>query len=194
MATIRFNSLVKGVSGSLGNAVFRQVGKRTILAGKSSSSKPQSEQQRENRMKFRAAAMYSKAMMLDPQKKAYYQQKAKKLKLPNAYTAAIADYMRKGEIKVIDHSKYNGKAGDVIHIKVYKKDFAVNKVRVCICNAAGTSIESTMAIKKSNGDFIFRAAETLTLTPDIKIKVMVEDHLWNVVERSCLVRQLPLSH
>ena len=38
-------------------------------------------------------------MLMVPEKKAYYTHKAKKLKLPNAYTAAICDFMPKGEIK-----------------------------------------------------------------------------------------------
>jgi hypothetical protein len=184
MATIRFNSLVKGVSGSLGNAVFRQVGNRTILSGKSIPSKPQSEQQRENRMKFKAAALYAKAMMLDPQKKAYYLQKAKKLKLPNAYTAAITDYMRKGEIKEVDYSKYNGKAGDIIKIKVHKKHFAVNKVRVMICNNNGTTLQHALAIKKDHDTFIFRAPESIALPLGCNIKVVIEDHARNIVTRT----------
>lgn len=49
--------------------------------------------------------------MEDPALKAYYWRKAQKLKLPNAYTAALTDYMRKGKIESVNRKKYTGKIG-----------------------------------------------------------------------------------
>jgi hypothetical protein len=37
--------------------------------------------------------------MLDPEKKKRYNKKAKKLKLPNGYTAAVREFMRRGGSK-----------------------------------------------------------------------------------------------
>jgi hypothetical protein len=48
-------------------------------------------------------------MLHDPQKKGYYQQQAKRRKLPNAYTAAIAEYMSQPHLKEPgDSSKTTG--------------------------------------------------------------------------------------
>ncbi len=96
MATVSVNSITKGFEGSIGDMVFRQVYGKTIVTGKPRSPRKESEQQRDNRLKFRSASAWAKATVQDPEKKAYYQRIAKKLKLPNAYTAAISDYMRKG--------------------------------------------------------------------------------------------------
>ena len=161
MAIIQTNALVKGLSGSLGKLVFRQYGSKTILAGKGRSSRKQSAWQQENRNRFKCASAYAKAAMLNADKKAYYWHKAKKLKLPNAYTAAVSDYMRKGEIKETDISQYKGKAGNTIRIKTFKKDFAVHQVQVIIRYADGQIVESGLAYKKDQGVFLYKTTNTI---------------------------------
>lgn len=124
MATVSSNLLTKGFSGSMGPIVFRQLRGKTVIAGKPDKIlKQQSAQQRQNRDRFKAASIWAKQQMLDEEKKAYYWRKAKKLKLPNAYTAAVCDYMRKGEIKEVDTRRYKGNAGDEIKIIATKKRF-----------------------------------------------------------------------
>jgi hypothetical protein len=118
MATIRTNPLIEGLSGMLGQSiVFKNLRGRTIM-----TPKKQSEQQKANRSKFRQATYYAKAAMLDAEKKAYYQKKAKKLKLPNAYTAAITDYMR--PIKLKETHRTNA----VVTYRIVKKDFDVKQI------------------------------------------------------------------
>jgi hypothetical protein len=102
MAIVTTNPIVNGLSGMLGQTlVFKILRGKTIVASRPRPAKTQSEQQRQNRSKFRQAATWAKTMLHDPQQKTYYQQQAKKLKLPNAYTAAITDYMRKPQLKEI---------------------------------------------------------------------------------------------
>ena len=108
MAIVRNNPFTKGFSGSIGNIVFRQLSGKTVVSAKRERVTKQSAQQRDNRMRFRSATYWAKAQMLDPEKKAFYLRKAKKLKLPNAYTAAIADYMRKSTIKSINVKSRDG--------------------------------------------------------------------------------------
>jgi hypothetical protein len=181
MATVRLNAVTKGMSGSIGNLMFRQTYGRTIVSAKPRPSKKQSEQQRVNRSRFKMATGWAKAQMLDPDKKAYYWRKAKKLKLPNAYTAAISDYMRKGEIKEINTKAYKGKAGDMIHFKIHKKDFAVRDVSVAVYTLDGRIIESGYAAKKDNGRFIYKASQTLQEKIPIKIRIQLNEHVWNAV-------------
>jgi hypothetical protein len=187
MAVIHTNSFVKGFSGRLGSVVFRQVRGKTIMAGKPDKIAKQSTLQRENRIRFKVASAWAKAQMQDPDKKAYYWRKAKKLKLPNAYTAAISDYMRKGEIKEIDTRQYKGKAGDVIRIKIQKKDFAVHKVQVTIYAADGNVIESSMAMKKDRDAFIFKATQSPHDKAPHKIRIVVCDHGRNEVTKEMVL-------
>src|SRR5258708_3859799 len=131
MAILTTNPVVNSFSGMLGKSlVFKNLRGKTILSSKPRPPKTQSVQQRANRSKFRAASRWAKiALLSDPEKKAYYQKKAKKLKLPNAYTAAIADYMRSA--KVQETSKREG----TVTYRVYKKDFGLRKVAVSIGGA-----------------------------------------------------------
>ena len=57
--------------------------------------------------------------------------KARKMKLPNAYTAAIADYMRSA--KVLQVNQYDDKTT----FAIYKKDFDVAHVAIVLNNEAG---------------------------------------------------------
>jgi hypothetical protein len=94
--------------------------------------------------------MWAKEVLLDPQAKAYYQQKARKLKLPNAYTAAITDFMRKPKVNIM-------KSGSVTTYAISKKDFALKKVELVLMNESG-QIEST-AGKESGGAWIVNVPE-----------------------------------
>lgn len=99
--------------------------------------------------------------MLDPQKKSFYLAKARKLKLPNAYTAAVSDYMRKSVISDINVNRYNGKEGGVISMKISKKDFDVCHAEITLYDKEGVEIESGIVSKKDRHRFFYRATETL---------------------------------
>lgn len=123
MAIVNTNPLVNGLSGMLGRTlVFKTLYGKTIVASRPRPPKTQSESQKANRSKFRDASRWARATLHDPKRKAYYQKKAEKLNLPNAYTAAIADYMRKPialKVKALtDKPTYT----------VFKKDFALKQV------------------------------------------------------------------
>jgi hypothetical protein len=123
MAIVSSNPIINGLSGMLGRTVvFKTLRGKTIMANRPCSPKTQSAEQKANRSKFKDASAYAKAAMLDPAKKEYYWKKAKKMKLPNAYTAAITDYMRKPTVTVI-HKNKNGGVTAVID----KKDFQLKK-------------------------------------------------------------------
>lgn len=102
MAIIKDNILTEGLSGMLGDViVFRQLRGKTIVANKPRRPRSESAHQRENRLRFRTASAFAKLALKDPQKKVYYIAKARKLNLPNAYTAALTDYMRKPAITAV---------------------------------------------------------------------------------------------
>jgi len=186
MATVVFNAATKGFSGAIGNLLFRQLHGKTIVSRKPHVRKKQSELQRTNRLKFRDASYWAKVTVRDPERKAYYLRMAKKLKLPNAYTAAISDYMRKGEIKEIDTRQYKGNAGDVIRIKAYKKDFAITTVKITLKGEAGNVIESGKAVMK-NGVFVYKTRNTLPEKIPVKLNVSLSNNGMNAIDRDVLV-------
>ncbi len=131
MAIIKSNDMIEGISGMIGNHVFKQVRGKTIMCSRPPRPSTESNQQKENRDRFRKASQWAKTVLLDRDQKAYYQKKAFKLKLPNAYTAAIADYMRSA--KVTQVNRYADKTTFSIH----KKDFALAQVEIVLSKDAG---------------------------------------------------------
>ncbi|MBT1702589.1 hypothetical protein [Chryseosolibacter indicus] len=177
MAIIHTNPIIKGVRGSLGGVMFRRVGKTTILSAKPSAPKKQSEQQRNNRLKFKEASAFAKHILKDPQKKIYYQHKAKKLRYPNAYTAALTDYMRKIEVRKVERLQCKDKK-DIVKVNVAKQDFTVRAVKVAICNQEGLAVFSAVAEKRDNTTFIFQIPHSY-LHHCYKLKVIAEDNTTN---------------
>jgi hypothetical protein len=187
MATIQSNMLTSSLSGSIGHIVFRQLRGKTIVANKPKEIKKQSEQQRENRRRFKHAAAWAKGQMLDENKKAHYWRIAKKLKLPNAYTAAVCDYMREGEIKEVDTRHYKGRAGDMIRMKITKKDLAVKSVEVSLRDDAGNVIEKNLAIRKDKNVFIYKATTTIAGHRQVHLRVSITDPMWNTVKKEMVM-------
>jgi len=138
MAIIKNNDMIEGISGMIGNHVFKQVRGKTIMCKRPPKPLVQSDQQKENRDRFRKASRWAKEVLLDAEKKAYYQKKARKLKLPNAYTAAIADYMRCA--KVMQVNRY----ADKTTFSVYKKDFDVAQVDIVVSTDSGETETRTL--------------------------------------------------
>lgn len=153
------NPLLIGARGALGRTVVcKQVRGKTVMANMPKKPDPskETEAQRQTRHTFKNAAAYAKASMGDAALKAYYVRKAHQLKLPNAYTAALTDYLRQGKIEAVNRRKYTGKVGGEIMVIVRKKDFSVRQVEVCLSTTDGTFIEKGPAIQNKNGNWIYR--------------------------------------
>jgi hypothetical protein len=157
MAVVRMNDLVEGLSGKVGKIIFRTYRGKTYASSRPRKHKKQSEQQRSNREKFKLATQYAKSMMNDAAKKAYYKRIANQLALPNAYTAAITDYMRKPQIADIDAKKYTGKPGGHIAISAQKKNFKLDAVNVIISSSDNRIVEVGKAEYDGAGQWIFRS-------------------------------------
>lgn len=149
MAILKNNIITRGLSGMLGDViVFRTLRGKTVMANKPRKPSRQSELQRTNRSRFRNATAFAHAAMKDPEKKAYYWTKARKLKLPNAYTAAITDYMRRPAVSKVDISKPNGNAHGHLVITASKKEFALSSVEVNFLDKEGISLGTNTATLK----------------------------------------------
>src|SRR6218665_2519674 len=101
MASITSNVITSGLNGRLGDSlVFKTMRGKTFVTTPSRlpNNRKESTAQRGTRINFREASQWAQLILLDPERKAYYRQRAKALKLPNAYTAALTDFMRKVNI------------------------------------------------------------------------------------------------
>jgi hypothetical protein len=97
MATVSGNDLTTGLRGKVGQMmVFRVMHGKTFVsrAPRRPDKRKETAAQRKTRVTFKEASQWAKAMLVNPTKKEYYQQRAKDWNLTNAYTAAVKDYMR----------------------------------------------------------------------------------------------------
>ena len=96
MANASDNLLTSGFRGKLGELVFRNIRGKTFVsvAARKPDKRKESLAQRNTRLKFKEASCWAKNVILDPERNAYYKERAEACKLSNAYTAAVREYMR----------------------------------------------------------------------------------------------------
>jgi hypothetical protein len=145
------NPILQKHSGMLGNLVIRQVNGRTIISTRPKKRDVPTDHQLKTKARFMLAVDFAKRQMADAGIKAQYQ-KAAVRNIPNAYTAALKDFLNKPTVTLVDVKDYTGAIGSVIHVKA-QDDFEVVSVRVDIYDAANALLESGYAApnEKRNG-------------------------------------------
>ncbi len=106
MAIVENNDLTRGLRGRVGKwLVFRMVRGKTIAshAPRKPDPRKQSAAQRLTRSTFRDASAWAVRILMDPVKKQYYADIAKAQALPNAYTAAVREYMQRVTAKTTEN-------------------------------------------------------------------------------------------
>jgi len=147
MATITSNAMIDGMSGKFGDSfIFRTMRGKTFVSPlpRKPNKKKESEAQRNTRTTFRKAAEWAQCILLNPEKKAYYMQRAKKLDLPNAYTAAITDYMRKPKVTKLQ-------TRDGVTYCIHKKGFRVKEVKVEMTD--GLAVPPNIVVRQVNSEW-----------------------------------------
>jgi hypothetical protein len=93
MATSTSNILTRGFSGKLGGLVFRNCKDKTIIAqAPRKRSKPLSQKQKMQRIRFKVASQYAKKVIANPEASAVYARRLKPGK--SIYMLAMADHLR----------------------------------------------------------------------------------------------------
>jgi hypothetical protein len=101
MAKIPPSSPLHGLSGRIGNLLYRQVNGETIVQVYTAPKGARSAAQQQHTHKMRQATQQAKTALNDPAVRAYYESKRKRLNAPNAYVAALTDILRNGCIDKI---------------------------------------------------------------------------------------------
>lgn len=95
MAKIKLNPMISGLSGKMGNVIFRRLanGEVSVSRVPVKSTAEASEAQKAQRERFKQAVAYAKAALTDPETRAFYEAAAAALhKTP--YTLAVSDYFQ----------------------------------------------------------------------------------------------------
>jgi len=90
------NPLLKGLRGRVGELVFRNLNGKTVVSKyiAKQDKKKESLHQASNRHKFKEASARAKLLLDDPAMREFFNEEARRLKLPNAYTAAVRTALR----------------------------------------------------------------------------------------------------
>lgn len=138
MAIITNNAYLEGMSGKIGNIVYRQVNDKTVAGKPPVFTLPWAERQIAHREKMKAAAFYAKRAMADPEKYAFYQ--AVRTKGNNAYNMAIKDYFSPPEIISVNLEGYRFREGGEIIIDL-NDNLSITGVVVQIMAPDGSIVE-----------------------------------------------------
>jgi hypothetical protein len=151
MGESKNNLAIEGLSGQVGNLVFRRRkadGKVFVSVHPAAHEGAPSEAQQKVTARFQEAVIYGKSVTADPATKALYAEKASAGQ--SAYNVAVADFFNAPDIKEVDLSGYNGQVDSTIKIKVVD-DFKVAKVQVKIANEDGSVVEEGDAQLQTDG-------------------------------------------
>jgi len=186
MAILSSSSPLQGLTGLIGNTMFRTVNGKTVVShyrkpDKRKAKRKETELQKLYRARFAEASRYAKEALRDIDTYEYYKRKAKKLGVPNAYTAAITDYMRKGSIEKIDASKFE-KKGEVV-VRTTRKDLDFTSLTLNVTTRNGDIIIQTIAKRQGNGLWSFRYPGVPPKLSEVRLWVEARDRVGHVVSR-----------
>jgi hypothetical protein len=180
MAHAKHNTITHGYRGLFGNIVFRWVyGKSVMQSRPDFSNVKWSKSQKACRKRFGGAMGYAQQAIKDPEKKRFYEKKAKGR--CSACNMAVSDYMLNPKIRDINMDDYHGHKGDTIQVDAWDK-YGVAAVLVFILNALGQEIESGMAVRMlDTGLWTYQAMEDFPPGRSGRVVVRVIDHTGNSV-------------
>ena len=151
-------------------------GNQSILANKPKRRRKirvPSDEQKEVRLKFKAAVTYAQTVLNDPPLKLDYLAAARPGQ--SAFNVAFSDAYLGPEISNLDTSAYKGIAGNQFRVRV-QDNFYVKQVMFYILEPDGSEIESGVATLESNGlDYFYIAKVNNPELQGTIIRVTAED-------------------
>lgn len=179
MSKVKTNPIITGLSGKLGDLVFRQKGDRIIMAKAPQNNAEPTEKQKLHRERFTRAASFAKGQLQSTEGKALYEAIAKRKGHDSAFAAALTDYMKAPTITEVVVNGYKGNIDDSIFAHPMD-DTSVASVKVEILAADGSALESGDAVAHESG--LFWTYKATTANPGYaggKVKVTVTDRPGN---------------
>ncbi len=184
MAILSTTSPLHGATGLIGNIILRTIDGKTVASvynqpSRRKMKRRETELQKLYRARFAEASRYAKEALRDIDTYEYYKRKAKKLGVPNAYTAAITDFMRKGSIEKIDTSKFERK-GQVV-VKAKKQDLDFTNVTLRVATRNGDVLTEAKGVRNGNGVWSFHYPGVPPKLVDVKLSVEAFDRVGHSV-------------
>ena len=167
--------LHRSVRGAVGDFIFRTYNGKTVVSIRPVyKNETNTEARRQVRGRFKEASHYASNAMEDPAQKVYYKQKARQLKLPNAYTAAITDYLRKAKAAAITRSSFSARKGETIMIRISKSVFRISEIKAMLCNQQG-EVLSEQTLNKTEDEKTFHFEFTDDFPDYDKLRITTDE-------------------
>jgi hypothetical protein len=144
MAIVTFKSGIHGLSGRIGNVIFRRCGDQTVMCRlPRTASKKRTPAQIAHQERFRVASAYGCEATADPALRARYQAHATRANR-SVRQIAMRDYMHPPIVAHIDLASFLARPGDVIWIDA-RDDTAVSSVDVTLRKGGNAILEQGAA-------------------------------------------------
>ncbi|WP_295122892.1 TlpA disulfide reductase family protein [uncultured Chitinophaga sp.] len=169
----RFNAILSGCSGVIGDNAVRQRKERTIVTKRPCErGAPVKEAQIATNNRFKLANDYAGTALADPALYAAYKQAADRAeKLVHARNMAVADYYNPPVIQKVGTQFYTGLPGGKIVI-LAKDDFRIKNVTVAIYDSRNQLLETGHAVSRG-GDKAYEVFDYITTADGKGVRVMV---------------------
>lgn len=189
MARMNNSGLFAGISGRVGNLVFRKTVNGIIVANRPRKSNRRTPAQDAVRNRFANASAYARDHMLDPVTRELYASGVNQ-KCTSPYAVAVSDFLCKPCVDWIWTRDYKGVVGQSISIAA-KDDFWVVSVIVKIQDASGKVVEfgdATPGEKKSDL-WTYVATQSNPSLQGSTITITVHDFAGNIGSRTVTLQQ-----
>jgi hypothetical protein len=175
MVKINKNTFPDSLSGRMNKEVYYRVVNGETYASKMPGKRKKKKygDWDEGNFKFKNATLFARNMLQRPERKAIYHAKASGFN--NAYTIAIADYMKNPEITGISARSYKGRPGARLTISVANV-VPVDHVELKILLPDNSILEQGSAIPaKKEGVWIYKTTAETSIVKGITLRVKVTD-------------------
>jgi hypothetical protein len=182
MAILKKNWLISGLSGRVGDLLFKnRKGKIIVMQRPNKPTKPPSEKQLANRARFARASRFSSAIRKNPELLKRYDVLTEKP--TDLFHLAVSDAAVPPTIHEIDIAAWQGNAGDSIRIHVTDNVW-VATVSVTFFAADGTSAGQGAAQRDRTNpeEWRYTSGEAVAVHPGMRIVVRATDLAENVTE------------
>jgi hypothetical protein len=170
---------LRGLSGGMGDWVYKIRKGKTVLGMKAMKNAEPSLTQLARQERFKEAVLFAKSVLANPDLRAFYEPIAAEREI-SVYALAIADFLKQPSFKPLDLEKYKGNVGDLIVIRA-NDNIGLAEVQLTINSQTGTLIETGNAVEEGvrSGKWIYTATAQVALGSDVFLKVKGVDHAGN---------------
>lgn len=169
MAHVSDYAITDGFRGKFGKMfVFRSLRDKTVVSRAATKKViSHSEKQRATRIRFRDASAYAKKALQNPEKKTFYEERARRLNLPNAYTAAVTDYLRPAKVSLTSKKERNKKT--VVTVSGAKVGFRMQQCDMRVFDTNGKLVKEQTVVWKTGMGSGFECSISMEGTETLSI-------------------------